>query len=61
MVKTFSAVVLADTLPNPTDVKLVNVKYSAVEYASAFVMFATGTFSLSANACIQPFVEIEQK
>lgn len=31
MVKTFSAVVFADTLPNPTEVRLVNVKYNAVE------------------------------
>lgn len=31
MVKTFSAVVFADTLPKPTEVRLVNVKYNAVE------------------------------
>lgn len=30
IVKIFSASVLGATLPNPTDVKLLNVKYSAV-------------------------------
>jgi len=54
MVKTFSAVVFAETLPNPTEVRLVKVKYKAVEYVSAVVKMATEAFFLSAKSCSQP-------
>lgn len=50
MVKTFSAVVFAETLPNPTEVRLVKVKYKAVEYVSAVVKMATEAFSFPPKA-----------
>jgi hypothetical protein len=52
--KIFSINVFADTFPNPTDVKLVHVKYSAVTYASLCVMLATGIRSRSAKLLIHP-------
>jgi len=55
MLKIFSFVVLALTFPKPTLVKLEQVKYRAVTYASVFEMFAVSViFSLSANALIHP-------
>jgi len=54
MEKIFSGNVFAATLPNPTDVKLEQVKYRAVAYLSAFeteVMFVS---NFSARPFSQP-------
>lgn len=50
----FSELVLAETLPNPTLVKLEHVKYSAVMYDSEWDTLSMSTFNFSANVWIQP-------
>lgn len=54
MLKIFSALVVADTLPNPTLVRLEHVKYNEVTYASEFVTFSTLTCRRSARLFIHP-------
>ena len=54
ILKIFSDVVFADTLPNPTLVKLEQVKYNAVTYDSLCVMLLTSIFNLSAKVCNHP-------
>ena len=54
MLKIFSLSVVAETLPKPTEVRLVKVKYNAVMYASPCVTLDTGILRRSANVWIQP-------
>lgn len=54
MLKIFSALVVADTFPNPTLVKLEHVKYNDVMYASECVTLFTFTCRRSASVFIQP-------
>lgn len=49
MLKTFSLVVLALTLPKPTLVRLEHVKYKAVTYASVFEILLIGISNFSAK------------
>lgn len=59
--KIFSYDVFADTLPNPTDVKLLKVKYSAVMYDSPCEIFETGILKRSAKVLIHPDVKKKKK
>jgi len=57
----FSALVLAETFPNPTLVKLLHVKYSAVKYdvriSGLFVLLASiGSSIRSPNSKSQPAI-----
>lgn len=57
MLKIFSELVFADTLPKPTLVKLEHVKYNAVMYASPYDISSTLIFNLSASVCNQPAIQ----
>lgn len=61
MLNIFSELVFAETLPKPTLVKLEQVKYKAVMYASPYDMSSTLIFNLSAKVCNHPATEIVKK